>query len=714
MPRTFVPQEKKRVADITALKNLRPVGNHIVQVTSDADGEGSTFFWNEGSTETADGVSVVQSGLTAFQDAGRWERARVPVKGANLEDISNITSDDASAGQVLAGDGSGNLTSTAVSTVTENNVAVTDLTDVSDASGQPQFDALPTVSGTAEAVSDPTDLSTKSYVDGVAQGLEIKDSVRVATDGTNIDLTATTDPNPIDGITVADGERVLLKDQTTAAENGIYVANTATDPSTWTRAADFDDGTEVIAGAFTFIEAGTANGDTAFVVTSTDHTVGTTDIVFSQFSAAGELAAGDGLAKNGQTFNVNVADIAGSGLQEDATDPSNLELAQNSVTITGGDGLQNGGSVSLGNSVTLDVDVSDFAGAGLVDNGSEDLQVALQVNDSTTSTVSNARTFNFGDNLSVTDDGTGTATIDATGAVGIQEDGAQEQAATEFVNFTDNVDVTVNGGGVDVSVAEANVAVQDSGNANLVDAVGTLNFGNLLDLTNPSGDQIDVDVNDDLSNYDFANVSTDDLSEGSNLYYTDSRVDSLITEGANVSTTFDSGAGTLTIDSFIGIQDDGDGTIDPGDVETINFGPQILVSDADTADGVVTVDAETTADTINVSEDGTQVLQDVDDVNFGTALGVTDDGDGSVTVNLEGEHIDEMDQVTLSGDGSTKQFTISHGLGTVPSSFIVHAGSDDAAVPSHTTADSNQLTVNYDAAPPSGTDNIVLNYVIQA
>jgi hypothetical protein len=102
--------------------------------------------------------------------------------------------------------------------------------------------------------------ATKSYVDSVVQGLDVKDSVRVATTGNNIDLNSVTE---IDGVQLANGDRVLVKDQTVPSENGIYVYNT----STLTRAPDFDQPAEV-KGAFTFVEEGTTNANLGFVQTS--------------------------------------------------------------------------------------------------------------------------------------------------------------------------------------------------------------------------------------------------------------------------------------------------------------------------------------------------------------------------------------------------------------------------------------------------------------
>jgi hypothetical protein len=194
--------------------------------------------------------------------------------------------------------------------------------------------------------SNDGDAARKQYVDGVAQGLNLKESVRAATDGTNIDLTSATDPNPIDGVTLSDGDRVLLKDQNTASENGIYVTSTATNPTTWTRSADFDEDAEVTSGAFTFVEEGTNNGNTSWIVTTNDPiTVDTTAINWSQFASAGEISAGDGLDKSGQTLSVDVSDFAGSGLQDDGG--NDLELTNDSVTVAGNT-VSLGGSTSIG------------------------------------------------------------------------------------------------------------------------------------------------------------------------------------------------------------------------------------------------------------------------------------------------------------------------------------------------------------------------------
>lgn len=148
-------------------------------------------------------------------------------------------------------------------------------------------------------LADPTaaqDAATKAYVDGVAQGLDVKSSVRVATTA-NITLSA---PQTIDGVSVIAGDRVLVKNQTTTSENGIYVVAAGA----WSRATDADTWTELVA-AFTFVEEGTSNADTGWVSTvNAGGTLGTTAVAFTQFSGAGAYIAGTGMVASGNTFNV--------------------------------------------------------------------------------------------------------------------------------------------------------------------------------------------------------------------------------------------------------------------------------------------------------------------------------------------------------------------------------------------------------------------------
>lgn len=174
-------------------------------------------------------------------------------------------------------------------------------------------------------LADPSgaqDAATKNYVDGVASGLDVKASVRLATaaalpahTGTGTPRVLTASANgalTIDGVAVAAADRVLVKDEGagTHLDNGVYVV-TATGgagaPWVLTRAGDADTSAEVTPGLFTFVEAGTANQDNGYVLTTDGPiTLDTTALTFQQFSGAGQITAGAGLSKTGNTLDVNV------------------------------------------------------------------------------------------------------------------------------------------------------------------------------------------------------------------------------------------------------------------------------------------------------------------------------------------------------------------------------------------------------------------------
>lgn len=161
------------------------------------------------------------------------------------------------------------------------------------------------ITNLATPTSD-SDAATKAYVDGVATGLDVKGSVRAATTA-NLDLSAP--GSSIDGVTLTSGDRVLVKNQNTGSQNGIYVFNGAA--AAMTRATDADSSAEVTAGMFTFIEEGTANSETGWVLaTNNPITLGTTSLTFTQFNAQTGYVAGDGLSLSGSTFNVG----AGTGI----------------------------------------------------------------------------------------------------------------------------------------------------------------------------------------------------------------------------------------------------------------------------------------------------------------------------------------------------------------------------------------------------------------
>lgn len=164
------------------------------------------------------------------------------------------------------------------------------------------------------------DAATKAYVDAVKTGLDFKDSVRAAstanvvvtynaTGGTSTRGQITAAPNTLDGVTLVNGNRILLKDQSTGAQNGIWVVTTAGTGANgvWDRAIDFDQDAEVTAGAYVWVEEGTVNVDSGWVMTNNNPVViggsSGTALTWVLFSSAGSLIAGDGLTKTGNAIN---------------------------------------------------------------------------------------------------------------------------------------------------------------------------------------------------------------------------------------------------------------------------------------------------------------------------------------------------------------------------------------------------------------------------
>lgn len=208
-------------------------------------------------------------------------------------------------------------------------------------------------SGNAK-VATPTDsnhIATKGYVDAARQGLDVKQSVRVSTTAPINLATDLEAGDTIDGVTLVAGDRVLVKDQSTATENGIYVA-VAAEAGAASRSSDANgtaDTGELKPGTFTFVEEGTVNSDKGFVVsTNGTITIGATAITWTQFSGAGSFTAGDGLSQSGNTINVNVT-ANRTAITADAIDIASTYVGQSSITTLGTitTGVWNGTDVAV-------------------------------------------------------------------------------------------------------------------------------------------------------------------------------------------------------------------------------------------------------------------------------------------------------------------------------------------------------------------------------
>lgn len=188
----------------------------------------------------------------------------------------------------------------------------------------------------ATGLADPTsaqDAATKNYVDNAVQGLDAKESVRVASTA-NQALSGGTAFPTIDGVVTAAGNRVLLKDQTTTNQNGIYVVGGIATAWTLTRAADADEWDE-LPSAFVFVEVGTANADTGWTCTvDQGGTLGTTAVTWVQFNGAAGINAGNGLTKTGNTIDV-VGTANRITVAADSIDIAATYVGQTSITTLG-------------------------------------------------------------------------------------------------------------------------------------------------------------------------------------------------------------------------------------------------------------------------------------------------------------------------------------------------------------------------------------------
>lgn len=166
------------------------------------------------------------------------------------------------------------------------------------------------------------DAASKIYVDSVASGVDAKQSVRAASTAAGTLASDFEAGDVIDGVTLVAGDRILIKNQAAAAENGIYVVEATGAP---TRADDADGVGELSGGTFVFVEEGTTLADTGWVITSNGSlTPGVDANDWVQFSAAGGITAGIGLSQAGSVFNVNTgaATIAVNGSDDLVVDSS--------------------------------------------------------------------------------------------------------------------------------------------------------------------------------------------------------------------------------------------------------------------------------------------------------------------------------------------------------------------------------------------------------
>lgn len=313
------------------------------------------------------------------------------------------------------------------------------------------------------------DAATKAYVDGISAGLDPKESVRLAT---TADLSATYNssggaggtgqftgaPTTIDGVAIAQGDRILVKDQSTQTQNGIYVVTATT--TVWDRASDQDGSpaAEVSGGNYTFVEQGTANSGVGYVVIGDGTlTLNTDNIVWSTFSDV-SLTAGDGIDLSGNVVSADLlasgglkfvsgelavepADFAGSGLEDDGSDNLRISAAAAGNGLAGGAGsaLSVQADSTGGANLATVVNVSANGVAVAIDDTSvgENGSNQLEVKDSGITTAKIADDAVDADKINSNVAGLGLqqasdGSLEANGVASLQNDDAASFAAGEF------------------------------------------------------------------------------------------------------------------------------------------------------------------------------------------------------------------------------------------------------------------------------------------
>ena len=365
-----------KLGTTTASRALVTSGTGAITASAVTDAEISIL---DGGT-SASTVTVEDADRVVLNDGGTMKQVAVTSLAAYFDDeitaMPNLVTTAATtvgaldSGSITSGFGSidtGSSTITTTGAITGGSLVADNITvdsnTISSTNSNGNIVLDPNGVGTVDmssaritSVADPTgaqDAATKAYVDAVKTGLDVKDSVSVAT---TADLSTFTYNNgagtltapsaaatTIDGVTLTANMRVLIKNQDPASENGIYKVTTAgsgTDTTVLTRADDANVAAELTGGTFVFVEQGTTNGDAGFVFTHNGTpTIGTTALTVTQFSGAGSITAGDGLGQSGTTLSVNVDDssieINGSDqLQVKALGITNSMIAASTINLT--------------------------------------------------------------------------------------------------------------------------------------------------------------------------------------------------------------------------------------------------------------------------------------------------------------------------------------------------------------------------------------------
>ena len=404
-------------------------------LASSAGTNGNYYVVSVAGTTNLNGITDWQVGDWAIFNGTAWQK---------IDQSNSVTSVNGYTGAVVLTqtDIAGTASLTTAQTLTNKTIsgANNTLTNIANAS---LTNSSVTVGTTAIALGassltlggltsvavtqDPTSalqLATKQYVDAVAEGLHVHASCAAATTGTLASITGGTVTynngtagvgatltlsvalTTLDNYTLLNGDRVLVKNEATQANNGIYTW--ATGGTVLTRATDFDTAAEMASGDFTFITNGTLYANTGWVQTDPVTTVGTSPVVWVQFSGAGTYTAGTGLTLAGSQFSITNTAVTAASYgsasktltatvnaqgQLTALADTNIAIANTQVSGLGTMSTQNATSVAITGGTINGTTIGATTAAAVT--GTTVTATTLVVNDNSTLGSSNSDTVNF-------------------------------------------------------------------------------------------------------------------------------------------------------------------------------------------------------------------------------------------------------------------------------------------------------------------------------
>ena len=359
---------------------------------------------------------------------------RIKDSGVTLAKMSNLANM-----KVIGNTSGGSSTPLAVSILDEDNMS----------------------SNSATAVASQQ--SIKAYVDSVAQGLNLKEACRVATTGAGTLSSSFENGDTIDGVTLSTNDRILIKDQSTASENGIYVVKSSGAPD---RSGDMP-ASDTASGDFTFITEGTINGDNGFVCTSNggSDTVGTHNLSFTQFSGAGQITSGDGLTKSGNTLSIDAK--SNSGIVIHSTELS-FDLGASSITGTLAVGDGGTGATSFSDKAVI---ITQYSGTDTLAAAVMDANGELLIGGTSGPAVS---TLTSGSNITITNSDGGISIASTDTNTQLTDEQVQDLVGAMFSSNTETgITSTYQDGDGTIDLVVGTLNQNTTGNAATATALAT-------------------------------------------------------------------------------------------------------------------------------------------------------------------------------------------------------------------------------------------------